>query len=214
MGDKVLILDGVTGLPISPAVAGAAIPAGSNLIGKVGLDQTTPGTTNAISMAQIGANAVSVNNGAAGTGTQRVTIASDSTGQVAISQATPGATNAVQIVPAYKAAKSAIHGNSAASTNATLQGSGTKMVFGVDVANNHATNWAYLKVYNKGTTPTVGTDIPVLVIPIAPNSARFLPDTIGKAFASGIGTAITGGAADTDVAAVLAGQVQFMIEYL
>lgn len=43
-----------------------ALPAGTNLLGKVGVDQTTPGTTNAISLAQIGATTV-VNGGVAGT---------------------------------------------------------------------------------------------------------------------------------------------------
>lgn len=35
-----------------------ALPAGTNLIGKTTIDQTTPGTTNAISIANIGSNAV------------------------------------------------------------------------------------------------------------------------------------------------------------
>lgn len=35
-----------------------ALPAGTNLMGKVGVDQTTPGTTNAVSIAQIGATTV------------------------------------------------------------------------------------------------------------------------------------------------------------
>lgn len=56
-----------------------ALPAGTNLLGKVGIDQTTPGTTNAISLAQIGATTVSSGNGVAGAGVQRVTIASDNT---------------------------------------------------------------------------------------------------------------------------------------
>ena len=58
--------------------------AGTNLVGKVGIDQTTVGTTNAVSLAQLGANTVSTGNGTAGTGTLRVSIASDSTGQVAL----------------------------------------------------------------------------------------------------------------------------------
>ena len=36
----------------------AALPAGSNIIGKVGIDQTTVGTTNAVSIAQVGATTV------------------------------------------------------------------------------------------------------------------------------------------------------------
>lgn len=43
-----------------------ALPAGTNLLGKVGIDQTTVGTTNAVSLAQIGATTV-VNGGVAGT---------------------------------------------------------------------------------------------------------------------------------------------------
>jgi hypothetical protein len=57
----------------------AALPAGTNLIGKVGIDQTTVGTTNGISIAQIGANTVSTGAGATGTGTLRVGVAQDST---------------------------------------------------------------------------------------------------------------------------------------
>jgi len=57
----------------------AALPAGTNLLGKVGLDQTTPGTTNAVALSTLGANAVSTGNGTAGTGVLRVAIASDNT---------------------------------------------------------------------------------------------------------------------------------------
>lgn len=55
------------------------LQAGSNLVGKVGLDQTTPGTTNAVSLAQVGSTTTATGNGVAGTGVQRVTIASDNT---------------------------------------------------------------------------------------------------------------------------------------
>lgn len=58
----------------------SALPAGTNLLGKVGIDQTTVGTTNAISIAQIGANTVLTGNGTSGTGAQRVNISSDNTG--------------------------------------------------------------------------------------------------------------------------------------
>lgn len=43
----------------SATVAGSAsLPAGTNLIGKTGVDQTTPGTTNAVAIAQIGATTI------------------------------------------------------------------------------------------------------------------------------------------------------------
>ena len=56
-----------------------ALPAGTNLLGKVGLDQTTPGTTNAVSLAQIGSTTTATGNGVSGAGVQRVAIASDNT---------------------------------------------------------------------------------------------------------------------------------------
>lgn len=57
----------------------AQLTAGTALAGKVGIDQTTPGTTNGVALAQIGANTVLTGNGVSGTGSQRVNIASDNT---------------------------------------------------------------------------------------------------------------------------------------
>ena len=54
-----------------------ALVAGTALIGKVGIDQTTVGTTNAVSIAQLGAATVLTGVGAAGTGSLRVTLSSD-----------------------------------------------------------------------------------------------------------------------------------------
>ena len=73
----------------------AALPAGANVVGKVSIDQTTPGTTNAVQLTagaavigalvanqstntvQIGGTAVAVGSGASGAGTQRVILATD-----------------------------------------------------------------------------------------------------------------------------------------
>lgn len=57
----------------------AALPAGAALLGKAGIDQTTPGTTNAVSLAQIGATTVLTGAGASGAGAQRVTQSQDTT---------------------------------------------------------------------------------------------------------------------------------------
>lgn len=65
----------------------AALPAGSAVIGKVSIDQTTPGTTNlvalaanqSVNVAQINAVTPLMGNGVTGTGSQRVTVASDNT---------------------------------------------------------------------------------------------------------------------------------------
>lgn len=68
----------------------AALPAGTNLLGKVGIDQTTPGTTNLVALAanqsvnvsQINGVTVLMGAGATGTGSIRVTPASDSPGNI------------------------------------------------------------------------------------------------------------------------------------
>ena len=64
-----------------------ALPVGANVIGKVSIDQTTPGTTNlvalaanqSVNVAQMNGVATTMGNGIAGTGVQRVAIASDNT---------------------------------------------------------------------------------------------------------------------------------------
>jgi hypothetical protein len=81
-------------------VAGSAsIPAGTNLMGKVGVDQTTPGTTNGVSLAQVGTNTVSTGAGATGTGTQRVGVAQDTTTVAGSAPGTAGtpSTNVVSV---------------------------------------------------------------------------------------------------------------------
>lgn len=63
---------------------GSALPTGSNTIGAV-TQASGPWTVN---VTQLGGNTVSAGNGTAGTGTLRVTVASDSTGTLAVTQAT------------------------------------------------------------------------------------------------------------------------------
>lgn len=54
----------------------APVPAGTNIIGKVGIDQTTPGTTNAVSTTNF-PSTVSTGTGAQGASSPRVTVATD-----------------------------------------------------------------------------------------------------------------------------------------
>ena len=88
------IRDDIRTMSTDTSTVNVQLQAGTNLAGKVGIDQTTVGTTNAVSIAQLGANTVSTGNGTAGTGTLRVSLASDSTGQVTLAAgtATIGAT--------------------------------------------------------------------------------------------------------------------------
>jgi hypothetical protein len=64
--------------PVSGTVS-AGLNAGTNIVGKFGIDQTTPGTTNGISLVNVGGTAIAFGNGIANAGCQRVTIASDNT---------------------------------------------------------------------------------------------------------------------------------------
>ena len=103
--------------------------------------------------------------------------------------------------------------NSAASTNGALvlTGSSGLQAFW---ATNTGASVAYVKLYNKATAPTVGTDVPEMIIPVpaavggVPGVAQVTPGFNGLRFALGLGIAITGGAADTDTTAVAAGQVK------
>jgi hypothetical protein len=82
--------------------------AGTAVIGKVGIDQTTPGTTNlvalaanqSVNVAQINGVTTLMGNGVTGTGSQRVTIASDNTVLPGVGAGATGA--AVPANAAYK----------------------------------------------------------------------------------------------------------------
>lgn len=95
--------------------------------------------------------------------------------------------------------------SAAASTNATSAKASSgdlHKVFGY----NAAAAARYLKVYDKATAPTVGTDAPVLTLALAP-TASFAFDIGGYPFSAGIAYALTTGAADADVGALTAADV-------
>lgn len=103
--------------------------------------------------------------------------------------------------------------NSAATTNGALILTGTSGVQAFWATNTGATA-AFVKLYNKATAPTVGTDVPEMIIPVpaaaagVPGIAEITPGFNGHRFALGLGIAITGAAADSDTTAVAAGQVR------
>lgn len=106
--------------------------------------------------------------------------------------------------------------NSAASTNGQLVITGTTGVQAVYCTNTGATA-AYVKLYNKATAPTVGTDAPEMIVPIpaavagVPGAVNVSPGFNGQRFPLGLGLAITGGAVDSDTTAVAAAQVKVKI---
>jgi hypothetical protein len=104
--------------------------------------------------------------------------------------------------------------NSAASTNATSVKGTAGTIYNVLVSNTGAST-RYVKLYNKATAPTVGTDVPVITIAVPTNgTVQANMGVLGHRFATGIGLAITGGAADNDTAAVGANEVKVLTSYI
>lgn len=97
----------------------------------------------------------------------------------------------------------------AATTNAASVKSTAGNLFELTISNPTATA-AYVKLYNKASAPTVGTDVPVLTIPVPATAAGVGTVTLnlgilGKRFATGIAIAVTGAAVATDTTATVAG---------
>ena len=106
--------------------------------------------------------------------------------------------------------------NSAASTNGQLVLTGSSGLQALFATNTGATP-AYVKIYNKATAPTVGTDVPAMIVTVpaavagVPGEKEITPGFSGYRFALGLGLAITGAAADADTTAVAAGQVKVIL---
>ena len=103
--------------------------------------------------------------------------------------------------------------NSAATTNGALILTGTSNLSSF-YATNEGASTAYVKLYNKATTPTVGTDVPEMIIPV-PAAVSGVPGVAnpqigfhGFRFALGLGIAITRNAVHTDMTAIGASEVK------
>lgn len=97
------------------------------------------------------------------------------------------------------------NGVTTASTNAASIKASAGHLFEITISNPTATP-AYVKLYNKASAPTVGTDVPVLTVPVAANSTvQFDLGQVGKRFATGIAVATTGAIAATDTTNAVAG---------
>lgn len=104
---------------------------------------------------------------------------------------------------------------SLASTNANVVKNSGGNLYSI-IAIGLTSTVRFLKLYNKATTPTVGTDVPVMTIPIPANTQGAgvaLPFSMGVNFPLGIGIAITSGSADNDTGAVGAGDVIVNLTY-
>lgn len=102
---------------------------------------------------------------------------------------------------------------SAGSDNAANIKNAAGVLFGVHVYNNAAYP-VYVKLYNKATTPTVGTDPVFKTIGIQAGTQRDVSITGGGlTMATGIGIGIVKGIADSDDTAVLANDCAVDVEY-
>ena len=97
--------------------------------------------------------------------------------------------------------------SAAASTNPTLVKATPGRLYHIR-GYNAAVTVRYLKIYNKASAPTVGTDTPVLTFPLAA-SAVFDIDLglIGWYCSAGIGYGLTVNVADADTTALTAADV-------
>lgn len=97
--------------------------------------------------------------------------------------------------------------SSAATTNGTSVKASAGNIFKI-VGNNTAITKRYLKLYNKASAPTVGTDTPFQTFALLASSAFDISFTTGMYFSTGIAYAITGAAADADTTAIVAGDIE------
>jgi hypothetical protein len=104
---------------------------------------------------------------------------------------------------------------SLASTNATVVKNTPGNLYSI-IAIGLTSTVRYLKIYSKASAPTVGSDTPLMTIPIPANTQGAgvaLPFSMGVNFPLGIAIAITSGAADSDTGAVGAGDVILNLTY-
>lgn len=105
---------------------------------------------------------------------------------------------------------------SAASTNATSLKASAGTLYSLTAFNLNAAV-RYLKLYNKASAPTVGTDTPVatFAIPASTTGAGFaISFPLGFDFSTGIAYATTTGAADSDTGGVAANEIFVVGTYI
>jgi hypothetical protein len=104
--------------------------------------------------------------------------------------------------------------NSAASTNATSVTTASSTVYRIVASNSNAAV-RYLKLYDLAVAPNVGTDIPILSIPLPAVGMADVDFGVedGIRFQNGLAFALTTGAADNNSSAVAAGEIKVIIQY-
>jgi hypothetical protein len=101
----------------------------------------------------------------------------------------------------------------AATTNATSLKASAGNIAAIDLF-NVATYMVFLKLYNKASAPTVGTDTPVWTIPLPASGGFSIDFSQGEYFSTGIAFAITKLQADSDTTVLVAGDVTGRIKWV
>jgi hypothetical protein len=101
----------------------------------------------------------------------------------------------------------------AATTNATSLKASAGNIAAIDLF-NVATYSVFLKLYNKASAPTVGTDTPVWTIPLPASGGFSAVLDWGEYFSTGIAYAITKLQADSDTTVIAAGDVTGRIKWV
>jgi hypothetical protein len=102
---------------------------------------------------------------------------------------------------------------SRADTNATVVSRATGKLGGWSLFNANAAA-RFLKIYDKASAPTVGTDVPVVTIALAPGQSPSVEMTAGIALANGLAFALTTGVDDLDTGAVAAREILVNLLYV
>lgn len=164
-----------------------ALAAGSNTIGALTANQS-------VNTAQVNGVAPLMGNGTTGTGSQRVTIASDNTANSNpwVAQPVPGTANGASTCVLQ----------SAAATNATNCKNGAGLLYGVEVINTTSTIY-FLRLYNLSTSPTCSSAtgfVRTVPIPHASGAGAGIANfyTVGETYGTGIGFCLTAGGSSTD----------------
>lgn len=136
------------------------------------------------------------------------------TGTVGLGAGTE-AIGSVKFLPANEASPIYLKVISDVGVNSTLVKSGASNLSILHIVNGAATQ-RFFKLYNQATAPTVGTDVPMITITLAPNSASnfTLPSLIGIDFSEGLAFAILLGVQDNSTTPfTVSGEVTAMLAY-
>ena len=116
-----------------------------------------------------------------------------------------------KVIPASSGGMSVYRNVSMSSSGVNIKSSAGQ-IYGWFLFNNSG-SVRYVKLYNKGSSPSVGFDTPFMTIPLPTGGGANVNFTSGIAFSSGIGIGATTGVSDADSSSPGANEVIINIIY-